>query len=277
MIIEFVKFFIYASLIVLISKYILVVTLRKLAEEMNLKAKSIGKIAGVATSIPELLTVSISSFNGLIGTSIFNILSSNVINLIQYMLAIFLNKNQKILKNQAIKLDLFFVFITILLPIILLIMQIEIRIEIVPIWIALYGFFRFLDHKVHQQYLPKERSKIEETRIEKRKKNKRKIILYLGVLLIAGILLFLIGNTLGKTLENLCIYFGISQMIIGILLGSITSIPELITFFEAQKHYQKQNEDQILGVVEATNNLLTSNLLNLFVIQSIGILFYVIF
>ena len=99
----------------------------------------------------------------------------------------------------------------------------------------------------------------------------------MGVLLIAGFLLFLIGNTLGKTLENLCIYFGISQMIIGILLGSITSIPELITFFEAQKHYQKQNEDQILGVVEATNNLLRSNLLNLFVIQSIGILFYVIF
>ena len=32
-----------------------------------------------------------------------------------------------------------------------------------------------------------------------------------------------------------------------------------------------------LGVVEATNNLLTSNLLNLFIIQSLGILLYIIF
>ena len=37
-----------------------------------------------------------------------------------------------------------------------------------------------------------------------------------------------------------------------------------------------QNSDDILGVVEATNNLLTSNILNLFVIQTIGILIYVI-
>ena len=71
--------------------------------------------------------------------------------------------------------------------------------------------------------------------------------------------------------------FNVSQTIIGILLGFITSIPELITFFEAQKHYKKVNNDDILGVVEATNNLLTSNILNLFIIQSVGILIYKIF
>ena len=68
-----------------------------------------------------------------------------------------------------------------------------------------------------------------------------------------------------------------SQKIIGILLGFITSIPELITFFEAQKHYKMQKDNEILGVVEATNNLLTSNILNLFVIQSLGIIIYSIF
>ena len=54
-------------------------------------------------------------------------------------------------------------------------------------------------------------------------------------------------------------------------LGFITSIPELMTFFESQKHYKKEDDD-MLGVVEATNNLLTSNILNLFAIQTIGIL-----
>ena len=84
----------------------------------------------------------------------------------------------------------------------------------------------------------------------------------------------MIGDALGNTLENLCNMFNISQTIIGILLGFITSIPELITFFEAQKHYKKQNTDEILGVIEATNNMLTSNMLNLFIIQSIGILIF---
>ena len=78
---------------------------------------------------------------------------------------------------------------------------------------------------------------------------------------------------MGDTLQQLCNRFNISQVVIGILLGFITSIPELITFFEAQKHHKQANDD-MLGVVEATNNLLTSNVLNLFVIQSIGIVLY---
>ena len=84
MFLEIAKFIIYSGIIVLISKHILVTTLRKLAENLNLNPKTVGDIAGYATSMPELLTISVSSFNGLIGTSIVNVFSSNVINLIQY-------------------------------------------------------------------------------------------------------------------------------------------------------------------------------------------------
>jgi len=76
-------------------------------------------------------------------------------------------------------------------------------------------------------------------------------------------------------LESLCLEFNISQSLIGILLGFTTSIPELITFFEAQRHYKNKNENTE-GVIEATNNLLSSNVLNLFIIQSIGIVIYVL-
>ena len=60
------------------------------------------------------------------------------------------------------------------------------------------------------------------------------------------------------------------------MLGIITSIPELITFFESQKHYKKR-KNVMLGVVEATNNLLISNMLNLFIIQTIGIVVFAYF
>jgi len=103
-------------------------------------------------------------------------------------------------------------------------------------------------------------------------KTMNKTLQYILILILTGIILFIISEALGITLNNLCNIFGISEMIVGVLLGFITSIPELLTFFESQKHNQKnKNKNKMQGVIEATNNLLTSNILNLFVIQTIGI------
>ena len=260
MLLEIIKFIFYSALIVLISKYILVTTLRKLAESLNLKAKTVGDIAGYATSVPELLTITTSSLRGLTGASIYNILSSNVINLIQYIGAIILNKNTEKLKNKAIKIDLVLVIITIIIPIILLKFDIELKIWIVPIFMILYFLFIFLNNNAHKLYLQKEDKEIESEIEEEKKienKNKKKTVIYFFVLILTGVLLFVIGELLGNTLENLCNIFNVSELVIGILLGFMTSLPELITFIEAQRHHKKSDDD-MLGVVEATNNLLTS-------------------
>ena len=274
MFIEIIKFIIYSGLIVLISKYILVTTLRKLAEAMNLKAKTVGDIAGYATSVPELLTITTSSLRGLTGASVYNILSSNVINLIQYLGAIFLNKNASKLRNKAIVIDLVMVFFTIAIPIVFLKLDIELKLVVVPLFIILYILFMVLNNNVHKLYLKNEDEELEEEIEEERKEQKKnpgKLLRYVLVLIVTGVLLFIIGEMLGDTLENLCNLFGVSEVIVGILLGFVTSLPELITFFEAQRYYKKVDDD-MLGVVEATNNLLTSNILNLFAIQSVGIL-----
>ena len=274
MFIEIIKFIIYSGLIVLISKYILVTTLRKLAEAMNLKAKTVGDIAGYATSVPELLTITTSSLRGLTGASVYNILSSNVINLIQYLGAILLNKNASKLRNKAIVIDLVMVFFTIAIPIVFLKLDIELKLVVVPLFIILYILFMVLNNNVHKLYLKNEDEELEEKIEEERKeqkKNPRKVLRYVLVLIVTGVLLFIIGEMLGDTLENLCNLFGVSEVVVGILLGFVTSLPELITFFEAQRYY-KNVDDDMLGVVEATNNLLTSNILNLFAIQSVGIL-----
>lgn len=277
---EIIKFILYAGLIVLIAKYILVVVLRRLAENLNLKPKTVGDIAGIATSIPELLTVSISSMNGLMATSIFNVLSSNVINFLQYMASVIFNKNKKAFSNQAIRVNLVLVLITIAIPIFFVWKKIELNWLVVPAFCILYGLFQVINHNVHKLYLQKEDRTLEkqieeEGKIEKG--NTRKTVVYIFILMATGVLLHVIGELLGDTLNGLCNVFHISQNLIGILLGFITSIPELITFFEAQRHYKLKEQNEMLGVVEATNNLLTSNVLNLFVIQSIGVLLYSVF
>ncbi len=275
---EFIKFIFFSGLIVVISKYALVPVLRKLAESLNLKPKTVGNIAGVATSVPELLTVSFSAVTGLVSASAYNIISSNIINTVQYSLAIFLNKNQKHLQNKALKTDLILVLFTIIIPIAMMTFHMEFSVSIVPIFILLFLLFYFINHNVHKLYLHKiteEERKIEEE--EKWVRGKKKIMIkYTILLFIISILLYAIGNLLSDTLESLCVQFQIPQLIIGVLLGFITSIPELITFFESQKHHKEQENGED-GVIEATSNLLTSNILNLFVIQSIGILLFSIF
>ncbi len=277
MIIEIGKFFIYAIGIVVISKYMLVKALRRLAESLHLKPRIIGNISGIATSIPEFLTVTISSFKGLSGASLYNILSSNVINFVQYILSIVINRNYKEIKHKAIIIQLGIVMITILIPIFLLNYEKNIQIQFAFLFIILYFIFSWTTKKIHQKYLNNEEEQIEKgerlQEQEKKKKNKKSYI-YILYIIIAGALLYIIGNELGNVLENLSEIFGIPEFVLGILLGTITSIPELITFFEAQKHYQNKQEDKLLGVIEATNNLLTSNMLNLFIIQAFGILIY---
>ena len=279
MFVELIKFLVYSLLIVIISKYILVTSLRRLAENLNLKSRTIGNIAGVATSIPELLTVGISNFRGLLTSGFYNIISSNVINLIQYLVAIILNKNYKELKNKAIIINLILVVFTIIFPILLLKLKIELDIKLIFILLILYFVFNFISKIIHEKYLNKEEIEIEEKEYRKEqleKVNNNKTNIYFIYILGSGILLYIIGNQLGQVLEGLAKIFGIKEFILGILLGVITSIPELITFFESQRYYKNEQSKTILGVVEATNNLLTSNMLNLFIIQSIGIIIYLI-
>ena len=273
MFIEVLKFLMYSILIVIISKYVLVKLLRNFAVNLNLSSKAVGNIAGIATSIPELLTVSFSTFAGLISTSIFNIISSNTINLCQYLLAVFFNKNQKQLKNKGLRIELLIVLFTILIPVSMLILNIDFEIQIVPIFILLFIFFYYINSNLHKLYFKKEDEKIyNEQNNDKKNLKKSKIFIiikYTIYLLITSIILYWIGDKLSIVLEKLAEIFNIPEIILGIALGFITSLPELITFFESQRHHK---DEQTEGIVEATNNLLASNMLNLFIIQSIGII-----
>lgn len=271
MFLEIIKFLIYSVLIVLISKYILVKLLRKLALSLNLSSKTVGNIAGVATSVPELLTVSFSAFAGLVSTSVFNIISSNIINVCQYTLAVILNKNQKQIRNKGIRIQLILVMFTILIPIFMLVLNIEFKWNIVPIFILLFILFYYMNSNVHKLYLKKEDEE-KSKKIEKEKESQSKksviVIKYAIYLLLTSVALYFVGDQLSNVLESLAEIFNIPELVLGIALGFITSLPELITFFESQKHYTEEQE----GMVEATNNLLASNVLNLFIIQSIGII-----
>lgn len=285
--IEIIKFLLYSFAIVIVAKYLLVSTLRKLSELFNLGPKAAGNIAGIATSVPELLTVSFAAYAGFIETGIYNVLSSNIINLAQYLGAIYINKNQKYIRNKAIRIDIIMVIITIIIPAFMVVANIKVNMLTVIFFVILLCLFYYINLNVHKLYLRKQDDQIdkeenskytkEEELIKKGSKRGMQIIINIVYIIFIAIALYLIGNLLSDSLTNLSITFRLPDLVLGIALGFITSIPELITFTEAQRKPDKQAVGAELGVVEATNNLLTSNLLNLFAIQSIGIIIYNLF
>ena len=190
--------------------------------------------------------------------------------MLQYLATIILNKNTNKLKNKALITDIFLVIATIVIPIGILIIKIEMNINIVPLFIILYALFRFLNNNVHKMYITNKEDEIKEkTNIEKQ--NKIIAIKYSFILIVTAVTLFIVGELLGNSIENLCKLFNVPEFMVGVLLGFITSIPELIAFLEAQRNHKKE-ENKIYGVVEATNNLLTSNIINLFVVQTVAII-----
>ena len=170
---EFTKLTIALILIVAISKYILVKTIRRLAEYLNLKPHTVGNIAGFATSIPELLTTCVSSIAGLPGAGLYNILSSNIINFIQFYGTAIINKNTSGLKNKAIKVNIVLVVITIIIPLLIAIAQIEMQLFLVPLLIMIFILFVLLNNEIHKSYLKKEDKEINKA-IEKETKEEIK-------------------------------------------------------------------------------------------------------
>ena len=153
---EIVKLIVELLIIILVSKNLLVPIIRKLGEKLKLKPHTIGNIAGIATSIPEFLTVTFSAVNGMLDTGIFNILSSNISNTIQYTISILLNKNVNLLKNRVIKINMILVLLTIIIPIIVWKLQIMDNIIIVPIFIILFYIFNkinIISHKGIKKYM----------------------------------------------------------------------------------------------------------------------------
>ena len=257
---EFLKLLLELFVIILISKKMLVPAIRKLGESLNLKSHTVGAISGLATSIPEFLTTTFSAITGLVNTGIINILSSNLINVIQYLGSIIINKNIKLIKNRAILISIFLSIITIIIPILVMYYNMEKTLILIPIFIILFYIFNKINTNIHKKYEIN-------TEYKSREGNVLKYVIYI---ILIGIILYFVGNILSNTLEVLCYTFNISEIIIGIILGIATSIPELITFIESQKFYK--NKDNILGLVESSNNLVVSNTLNIFFIWPISII-----
>lgn len=279
--IQFLLFFVYAALIIVIAKYMMMYFIRKISYAFQLSTGTTGKIIGYATSTPELIGSVAAASVGMIATSIFNILSSNIINVFLFLSAAIYYKKQKDLYKKEYLDEYIITAITILLPIAILVIGVQTHWSLIPLLGLLFFVYLFVDKSFNSVNVNDKdntkKNKLLEKSKDKNPKDFKKITFYFGMLVLSILILYILGNRLGNVLETLGANFGIPELLLGILMGVITSLPELTSFFCSFSYYKEDNEEAgDKATLEALNNLTSSNASNLFLIQTIALLVFLL-
>ena len=95
------------------------------------------------------------------------------------------------------------------------------------------------------------------------------------LIVIAGLVgLYFLGDVLGDSVYELGVAFAVPAVILGALTAVATSLPELTTFFSSFAAHRKAGTD---GNSEVVHNLMASNVVNLLVVQAVGVVAYTVF
>ncbi len=258
-------------LVVLITRYLLTKGVEWLADNAHLNPKLKGKILGFSTSIPELVATTSTAAMGLLGAGLWNIASSNIINSCLFVAALMYYRQQgRLVQTQFID-EIGFAASAIGLP---LLLATQTGMEKSP-WTAvgLFGVFllylvldKLLNKHVHEEYADE---------IERVQGNHS---VFAALLLIGlGIVgITLSGYYLGRVASNVVNQMGVPQWGVGWILGFITSLPELTTFFAVFSEAKKRGERSDASLQANLDNLAASNMSNLGLIFPIGIATYLL-
>lgn len=268
MIINFIILSILAIITVLSVRFLLINGIDKICNYFKLSSKFKGQIIGYSTSIPEFTVVISSAFAGVFEAGLWNIASSNIINWLLFSIAVICYGQQKDMLNLKFIEEILFASIAMLIPLCLSVFKIGLNLPMAIGLLILFLIYKIIDHLLNPKTADSSVS------------NTNKPDKVIGIIqLVSGIfLVILCGKFLGQCSEKLINQIGISAWAIGWILGLITSIPELTSFFEVFRIHKKRGTISLTDdMQEALDTLAVSNFTNLGIILPIGLIVFTIF
>ncbi|MEM1033390.1 MAG: hypothetical protein AAGN82_23855 [Myxococcota bacterium] len=233
----------------------------------GMSAKAKGQFLGYATSLPELVGTVGTAGNGLLGAGLWNIASSNIINLVLFSAAAAYYRRARALWDRKFLDEAAFAIGAFAVP---LFLASQARVAESP-WTAvgLFGLFVayvYIDHRLN----PDPPLSVAASRSERDESKKGR-----GIMVsLAGILgIVLAGNYLGMEAKLVVERMNVPQWGVGWILGFITSLPEMTAFF-AVFHAARENGAPPVDDIDCQENLdslAASNMSNLGLIYPIGI------
>ena len=260
-----------AAAIIFFVKFGLLHGIDHIANAMSWSAKSRGQVTGYATSVPELVCLVSAGLAGVWEAGLWNIASSNIINSGLMLCAVLFYRQFNELLNVRFIDEIGFASLAVLVPILLMHFGMDQQWYLVPILFGFFVIYRFVDRKVNR-IAP-------ETQGEKETTEEPVGSLPFGIILgiSALIAIAIAGMFLGDATADVVKQMGVSPEIAGWILGVVTSIPELVSFFAIYAASKRAGKSQSLNdTQEALDNLTGSNMANVSIVYPIGLAAYLL-
>jgi Ca2+/Na+ antiporter len=256
----FVIMLVSAAAIIGLVRFGLIAGLDHLAGALRWNPKLRGQVTGYATSAPELVTLVAAGLAGVWDAGLWNIAASNLINTALLASAVLFYGQLRDFATLRFLDELGFAALAVAAPLLLMQLELDTSWAVVPVLFVLFAIYQMVDRRVN----PKVGALATDTVGN----------LPLGAILVLTTLLLIAvaGFFLGGATEEVVNELGIHPAIAGWILGVVTSLPEMVTFFAIYSQARKQGTSHLgEDTQEALDNLAASNMANTGLIYPLGL------
>lgn len=256
-----------AVAIILLVKFGLLRAIDNIANAGRWSAKARGQVTGYATSIPELVCLVSAGLAGVWEAGLWNIASSNMINAGLMLAAVTFYRQIGDLFNRRFLDEIGFAALAVAVPVVLMGWEMDTKWYVVPILFGFFLVYQFVDKTVNR---PNSDDSSEDEAVGNLPFG---LILGLSALIAIGIVGVFLGSATAAVVEQL----GIRPAIAGWILGVVTSIPEMVTFFAVYAAARREGRSRDLNdTQEVLDNLTGSNMANAGIIYPVGLLAFLL-
>ena len=253
-----------AVAIILLVKYGLLHGIDHVANAMNWSAKARGQVTGYATSVPEFVFLVSAGVAGVWEAGLWNIASSNFINAgLMLMAVVWFGQFRELLNRRFID-EVAFAALAIIVPVVLMSLGMDTQWMLVPILLGFFVVYQVVDRKVN-------RPSPDDDPAESEAVGNLPFGVILG--LAALVCIAVAGIFLGGATADVVQKLGVQPVIAGWILGFVTSIPEMVSFFAVYSAAKRNGKlHELNDTQEALDNLTGSNMANVGIVYPLGLL-----
>ncbi len=256
-----------AAAIILFVKTGLLRGIDNIASAMHWSAKARGQVTGYATSVPELVCLVSAGLAGVWEAGLWNIAASNIINMALMLMAVVYYGQLGELFNRRFADEVGFATAAVIVPIVLMQTGEDTHWALVPVLLGFFVIYQVVDKMVNP---PSEEEEPAEKTVGSVGFGVTIALSALFAIAVAG---FFLGNATAEVVQQL----GIHPAIAGWILGVVTSIPEMVSFFAVYSAAKKEGKLHSLDdTQEALDNLTGSNMANVGFVYPIGLLAFLV-
>ena len=256
-----------AFAIILLVRYGLLRGIDNIANAMNWSAKARGQLTGFATSVPEFVCLVSAGLAGVWTAGLWNIASSNIINVVLMMLAVITYRQHRELLNKRFLDELVFAGLAILVPIVLMRFGRSTEWYLIPLLLGFFVVYQVIDKKLNKPHPDYEPAHDTVGNLP------FGVILSVTALIAIGVAGMFLGDATADVVEQL----QVRPAIAGWILGVVTSIPEMVSFFAVYGVSKREGKlHELDDTQEVLDNLTGSNMSNVGIVYPIGLLAYLL-